>query len=129
MQEVLLIVCLIIGVIAIVASALVLQAVKGLNRRLLNLDKKLEKLHGDVERTENQLKRLQSEVRTKQNFGEHPLIPLLGSLMGGGKGGAIPTAALIGYKLFSGFLKTRKAMKALPAHTEDSLEVKKYGTK
>lgn len=129
MQEVLLWVSLIIGILAIVASVLVLQSLKGLNRRLLNLDKKIEKLNSEVDRTENQVKALQSEIRAKANIADHPLIPILGSFLGGGKGGAIPTAALIGYKLFSGFLSARKAVKALPATTQDSLEVKTYGSK
>ena len=65
MQEVLLWVSLIIGILAITASVFVLQGLKGLNRRLLNLDKKIEKLHSDVDRTDNQLKVLQTEIRSR----------------------------------------------------------------
>jgi len=124
--EVLIVVCLILTVVAMGLGIMVLNALKGLEKKLSSVEKQLTGLQSDVDAAEKKISALQAQMRPQPvaDNSVHPLIPVLVSILGGNSHRWLPIVATTGLQVAK-TLKARRAqqksqakgVKALPEKT------------
>lgn len=106
------ILCLLIALVALVMCIFMVQTLKAVERRLVDLHKQLGRLQGEVASAEAKIKAL-SAAQAHRGSGVEQLLGVATGFLGAGKWGTLSKLALLGYNQYKGRRKNGSA-KALP---------------